>query len=166
MRKHLTTTNAAIIKRHLLDEARKKVGLGVACVTCGKEATDGIDSRGIPRPTCDDCNGVSEAALEEGRKRLQWNMFGGGSFAKDGKHSLSVSTQHGSYHIQPVSSRHNVNRHAGYNVHFTDEKGHGHNENGGLWKHLNGGNLTDLNSAKRLANEHHQSAEASCKHKK
>lgn len=78
--------------------------------------------------------------------KLAWNMFAGGTGAKEGKHSYSAVGDFGEYHINPPSVRG-----WGYSLKWANTQGM-HAANGGLWHDL--GKFASPNEAKRAASEH------------
>lgn len=82
---------------------------------------------------------------------MYWHTFAGGTCAADGKNSYLSKTNLGDYHIDPVSSPNNVNRHIGYLVRFSNIFGL---LEGGLWQQI--GPLVNLREAKKLCREHYE----------
>ena len=85
------------------------------------------------------------------RLRLTWHVHAGGTAARPDKYGHTAMTDVGTYHIWPVSSPHNVNRHVGYIIHFANTAGR---IGGGLWHRLDG--CVNLAAAKRIATEHYR----------
>lgn len=81
----------------------------------------------------------------------KWHMSAGGTSAAEGKHGYSHHTEHGEYHIAPVTSERG--RHRGYQLHFAHTKGTGNLPHGGLWHNL-GLHASPQRAASRAA-EHH-----------
>lgn len=66
-----------------------------------------------------------------------WNCFAGGTFAASDKHSWQLYLKgFGTFHIDPVSSPYNVERHMGYSVRFTSTEGRKDIKATGLWSVL------------------------------
>jgi hypothetical protein len=83
----------------------------------------------------------------------KWHTFAGGTFAKEGKHSYKHESPHGEYHVNPISARHNSNRHIGYSLQFAHTKGTGKLPHGGLWHDL--GMHGSPQAAASAARRHH-----------
>jgi hypothetical protein len=66
----------------------------------------------------------------------QWHMFAGGSSAKEGKHGYVFYAPQDEYHIAPISSRQNVNRHLGYSLKYAATGGAPRGGHSGLWHDL------------------------------
>ncbi len=83
--------------------------------------------------------------------KLVWSVSAGGTGARADKYGYSARPDGlGEYHISPVSSRHNVNRHVGYVVHYVNTAGR---VGGGLWHQL-AATPVNLATAKRICREH------------
>ncbi len=80
-----------------------------------------------------------------------WHCYAGGTSAADDRNGYDAYTTIGRYMIQPVSSKHNVQRHIGYSVMFCNEKGA---MTGGLYQPLNDGKITTLPHARRVCRQH------------
>lgn len=87
--------------------------------------------------------------------RLKWDTHAGGVCARDDKYGYVAQTPMGSYHVDPISHRFNVNRHLGYRAAFCNKKGL---IEGGLWQGLSGPiwapRLVNLRDARRICREH------------
>lgn len=65
---------------------------------------------------------------------FKWDCFAGGTFAASDKNSWQCRMiGFGTFHIDPVSSPHNVEQHRGYSVRFTSQCGRKDIQQTGLW---------------------------------
>lgn len=84
-----------------------------------------------------------------------WATYAGGCFAASGSNSYDVRTSIGSYKINPVSSKTNVERHLGYMVWFVNDLG---KVNGGLWQQLRlvniGQGVYNLRESRAICQKH------------
>jgi hypothetical protein len=78
---------------------------------------------------------------------FKWSTFAGGTSAAEGKHGYDTHLSVGTYSIQPVTTQYG--RHAGYLVHFINDKGV---LVGGLWQQI--GKFHSPNAAKKASREH------------
>lgn len=78
-----------------------------------------------------------------------WHTYAGGTSAASDKNGYDAYATIGRYSIQPISSKHDVEQHLGYRVHFLNEKG---KLAGGLWQPIH--MLTTLPHARTLCQEH------------
>jgi len=82
---------------------------------------------------------------------MKWHMHAGGVSAASDRHGYTAHTKVGSYYIQPVSSKFNVERHVGYRVSFTNDQGYVGGI--GLWFSL-ADYPVKLREAKQLCEKH------------
>ena len=78
-----------------------------------------------------------------------WHVHAGGTCAASDRYGYDAYTTIGRYMVNPISARHNVERHIGYQVMFCNEKGQ---LGGGLYHSIR--ELTTLPMARRLCQEH------------
>ena len=64
----------------------------------------------------------------------KWDMFGGGTFAAEGKHSYSFIVPEGKYYVSPFTT--GRGRHAGYYLKFAAQFKRPKDGHGGLWHDL------------------------------
>jgi hypothetical protein len=110
-----------------------------------------------PYDTQEQANEVKRSmnkAASKQSKPWNWGVTAGGTFAAPDKHGYTYYCDIGEYHISPISSKTNVNRHIGYLVQFANSLGKVHS-NGGLWKDLSKTKV-NLVTAKRLCREHYE----------
>ena len=73
-----------------------------------------------------------------------WHIYAGGCWAAQDKCGYKAITSIGNYSIQPISHRHNVNKHLGYVVNFENVLG---KVGGGLNQRLYGVASLDIGTA-------------------
>ena len=80
-----------------------------------------------------------------------WHIIAGGTFAASDRNSFQVFTTLGEYRINPISSRHNSEKHLGYVVYFVNCKGA---LLGGLWQSLGNGKVFNLRESRKICQTH------------
>lgn len=80
--------------------------------------------------------------------RNAWDTYAGGTAAASDRYAYQSRSTIGNYSVQPNSSKHNVNRHIGYRVHFLNVFG---KLSGGLWHDLG---MVTLPEARRRCQKH------------
>lgn len=80
--------------------------------------------------------------------REAWDTYAGGTAAAANRNSYQCRATIGNYSVQPISSKHNVNRHIGYRVYFVNVLG---KLSCGLWHDLG---MVTLPEARRRCQKH------------
>lgn len=83
--------------------------------------------------------------------RDSWHTFAGGIFAASNRNSFQAFSTLGDYQVNPISSRHNSEKHLGYIVYFVNCKG---TLPGRLYHSLGNGKVFNLRESRKLCQKH------------